>query len=179
MTSYDAASVVCSAPAFGNQITTQPVSASGAALNIKCAFAASSSSSPGAAAVAAMTQSTAYIGDGVSAVRFTPPAHTSAYTITVRVLVDDVEVPGSYNVLVGRGRLTPDSPRVDRAWCQRLKPKCDEPISNFAFISNLRRYILVSAQEAANPGKTVILDAYLKPVVASGLVSVGRCRLTR
>ena len=32
------------------------------------------------------------------------------------------------------------SPRVDRAWFQRWKPKYDEPLSNFAFNFNLRRY---------------------------------------
>jgi hypothetical protein len=39
-------------------------------------------------------------------VRFTPPTHSSGYDITVRVLVDDVEVPGSYNVFVSTGGLS-------------------------------------------------------------------------
>ena len=56
---------VRAADAYGNQITTQPVSASGAPLNIKCTFALNGS---GPAAVVGMTQSTSYIGDGVSAV---------------------------------------------------------------------------------------------------------------
>jgi GH24 family phage-related lysozyme (muramidase) len=32
------------------------------------------------------------------------------------------------------------TPRVDRHWRQRLKLKCDEPLSDFAFNCNLRRY---------------------------------------
>ena len=39
---------------------------------------------------------------------------------------------------VGRCRLTP--PRVDRAWFQRLKINCDDPLSSFAFNVNLRHY---------------------------------------
>jgi len=30
---------------------------------------------------------------------------------------------------------------IESAWFQRLKVKCDEPFSNFAFNFNLRRYI--------------------------------------
>jgi len=41
---------------------------------------------------------------------------------------------------VGRCRLTPSPPQVDRAWFQRLALKCDESLSNFAFNFNLRRY---------------------------------------
>ena len=39
-------------------------------------------------------------------------------------------------------RLTPGGPRVDRAWFQRLQPKCDESFSDFAFNYNLRRYTM-------------------------------------
>ena len=38
--------------------------------------------------------------------------------------------------------LTPGCPRVDRAWCQRLKLKYDEPLSSFAFNFNLRHYVV-------------------------------------
>ena len=31
---------------------------------------------------------------------------------------------------------------IESAWFQRLKLKCDEPLSNFAFNFNLRRYNL-------------------------------------
>jgi len=37
------------------------------------------------------------------------------------------------DVKVGRCRLTPDWPRVDRAWSPRLKLKRDEPLSSSAF----------------------------------------------
>jgi len=43
-----------------------------------------------------------------------------------------------------------------RAWFQRLKLRCDEPLSNFTFNFNLRRYIMA-------------------PVF--GRLMVGRCRL--
>jgi hypothetical protein len=38
----------------------------------------------------------------------------------------------------GRFRLFPHCSRVDGAWFQRLKLRCDVPISNFAFNFNLR-----------------------------------------
>jgi len=55
-------------------------------------------------------------------------------------------------------RLTPVRPRVDRAWFQRLKLDYDEPLSNFAFNFNLRRY-----------------HKYVKKLVKS--IEVRRCRL--
>jgi len=39
--------------------------------------------------------------------------------------------------------LTPGWPRVESAWFQRLKLKCDEPLSIFAFNFNLRCYIAI------------------------------------
>jgi len=58
--------------------------------------------------------------------------------------------------VVGRCRLTPDQTRrrVDRAWFQRLKPKCDEPLSNFACKFNLRRFTM---EEVAH-GSPVVVD---------------------
>ena len=44
------------------------------------------------------------------------------------------------SVAVGRCRLTVSKPDFKRAWFQRLKLKCDESLSNFAFNFNLRRY---------------------------------------
>jgi hypothetical protein len=41
---------------------------------------------------------------------------------------------------VGRCRLTVSHPSRKRVWFQRLKLQCDEPLSNFAFNVNLRRY---------------------------------------
>jgi len=39
--------------------------------------------------------------------------------------------------------MTPLRPRLDRAWFQRLKLDCDDPVSTSAFKFNLRRYIKV------------------------------------
>jgi hypothetical protein len=38
--------------------------------------------------------------------------------------------------------------RVESAWFQRLRLKCDKPLSNVAFNFNLRRYSAVAAVEA-------------------------------
>jgi carboxypeptidase Taq len=44
--------------------------------------------------------------------------------------------------MVGRRRLTLGQTRVDCAWCQRLRPKCDETLSSFGFKFNSRRFIM-------------------------------------
>jgi len=41
--------------------------------------------------------------------------------------------------VVGRSKLTPGSPRVDRAWFQRLKLNYDKALSSSALKFNLRR----------------------------------------
>ena len=48
------------------------------------------------------------------------------------------------DIVVGRRRLTPSRPLVDRAYFQSLKLNCDEPLSNLAFNFNLRRDIVVA-----------------------------------
>jgi len=52
----------------------------------------------------------------------------------------EVTVTKEDGTTVGRCWLKPVEPRVECAWCQRLKPKYDEPLSNFTFKFNLRRY---------------------------------------
>ena len=47
-------------------------------------------------------------------------------------------------------RLTPGSPRVDRAWRQRLKLQYDKLLSNFAFNFNFRRYREVLANDPSH-----------------------------
>jgi len=65
---------------------------------------------------------------------------------------------------------------------KRLKPKHDEPPSNFAFTFNLRRYIMLRV-EASYPKYTRIkeliesIEAF-KLVVSYLATVVGRCRLT-
>jgi len=54
---------------------------------------------------------------------------------------------------VERCRLKPVESRVEPAWFQRLKPKCDEPLSKPAFDFNFRRY--TTACKAA--GASVLL----------------------
>jgi hypothetical protein len=53
---------------------------------------------------------------------------------------------------------------------QRLKAKCDEALSKFAFNFNLRRYTTVSGLDSASRG---YLNTFYRL-----LVMVGRCRLT-
>jgi len=53
------------------------------------------------------------------------------------------------DITVGRCRLTPVCPRIDRAWFQHLKLNDDEALSNSAHKFNLRRYI---AGNDAAPG---------------------------
>ena len=67
-------------------------------------------------------------------------------------------------IQVGRCRL----PVSKLAWLQRLKMKCDEPLSNFAFKFNLRLYILSFVNR--NRGKIIE-----NPIHGD---EVGRCRLT-
>ena len=50
----------------------------------------------------------------------------------------------------GRGRavqVDPIKPTLKAPGTKRLKLKCDEPLSNFAFNFNLRRYNLVTADD--------------------------------
>ena len=50
---------------------------------------------------------------------------------------------------VGRCRLTPDSPRLDRAWFQRLKLRNDEPLSNICLqfgVAPLQRGAVTKAE---------------------------------
>jgi len=54
-------------------------------------------------------------------------------------------------------QVDPKLTRVDRAWFRRLKLKCDETLSNFAFKFNLRRYIVhapLDADTEAGPGRS-------------------------
>jgi hypothetical protein len=95
--------------------------------------------------------------------------------------------------LVGRCRLTPECPRVDRAWLQRLRPKYDAPLSKFALKSNLRRYTLAPTYRISLDGAAqAILGRSARLVephpgasaasffsfAAAAAASVGRCRLT-
>ena len=45
-------------------------------------------------------------------------------------------------ILVGQCRLKPVAPCAESAWIQRLKLKCAEPLSSFAFKFSLRLYVL-------------------------------------
>jgi hypothetical protein len=47
-----------------------------------------------------------------------------------------------FSAVVGLCWLTQSNRIRTCAWFQRLKVKCDEPLSNFAFNFNLRRYTL-------------------------------------
>jgi hypothetical protein len=65
-------------------------------------------------------------------------------------------------IKVGRCRLTVSNPSRKRAWFQRLKLKCDEPLLTFAFNFNLRRYIKGTggladriAEGRSDPGKFI------------------------
>jgi len=57
-------------------------------------------------------------------------------------------------IMVGRCRLTVSNPSRKRAWFQQLKLKCDEPLSNFAFNFNLRRYIMGQMRAGVTPTPT-------------------------
>ena len=62
---------------------------------------------------------------------------------------------------VGRCRLTPGRPQVDRAWCQRLKLKCVKPLSNFAFNFNLRPYTAAKRYDGILGGEATV-DALVR-----------------
>jgi len=59
--------------------------------------------------------------------------------VTWRALPGRLYAKGQ-SCVVGQCRLTLSNPSRTRAWFQRLKLICDEPLSNFAFNFNLRRY---------------------------------------
>jgi len=59
---------------------------------------------------------------------------------------------------------------LERAWFQRLKVKCDEPLSSFAFKINLCRY--------TKAGKHRRIDIVLVPHSQLYFAMVRRCRLT-
>ena len=71
---------------------------------------------------------------------------------------------------VGRCRLKRVETRVESAWFQRLKLGYDEPLSNFAFILNLRRYTAGCMVEELRAKGDQALRQYSV---------VGRCRLKR
>ena len=60
-------------------------------------------------------------------------------------------------ISVGRCRLTASKPVLKA----RLKRKCDEPLSNFAFNFNLRRYISASLEYTTRAGGDMTLRAEL------------------
>jgi len=68
--------------------------------------------------------------------------------------------------------VTPGLTWVGRAWFQRLKLKCDEALTNFAFNFNLRRYCWAYA--------TFEEDCVARGVTPDHGVAaeIGRCRLT-
>jgi hypothetical protein len=70
-----------------------------------------------------------------------------------RVMVTDgaygnVKFANTGVCVVRRCRLTPVESRVETDWFQCLKPKYDDPLSNFAFNFNLRRYSVDDAEGA-------------------------------
>ena len=68
-------------------------------------------------------------------------------------MVATFEVPPADESKVGRCRLTQSNPSRNRAWLQRLKLECDEPLSNVAFKFYLRCYNkVVSAKSVAHSG---------------------------
>jgi hypothetical protein len=78
----------------------------------------------------------------------------------------------AWAISVGRCRLNPVEARVERDWSQRLKPKYDDQLSNFAFNFNLRRYISDRFDvPLIYPGDLLRQAAFENP-------TVGRCRLT-
>ena len=90
---------------------------------------------------------------------------------------------------VGRCRLTVSKPELKAPWYHRLKLEYDEPLSNFPFNFDLRRYTkaeteLNAALQAAGltraPGAAASLaqynDPFTNPLVRRN--EVGQCRLT-
>jgi len=75
-----------------------------------------------------------------------------------------------FSTAVGRCRLKRVETRVESAWFQRLKLGYDEPLSNFAFILNLRRYTAGCMVEELRAKGDQALRQYSV---------VGRCRLKR
>ena len=74
---------------------------------------------------------------------------------------------------VRRYRFTLVETRVERAWFRRLTLKYDEPLSNFAFNFNLRRYktVIVAALDGTFQRQAFGHVLGLVPLA-------GRCRLT-
>jgi len=50
-------------------------------------------------------------------------------------------MPAQQAAEVGRCRLKRVEPRLESAWCQLLKLRCDQLLSRFAFSFNLRPYL--------------------------------------
>jgi hypothetical protein len=66
-----------------------------------------------------------------------------------------------------------EGPQVDPACFRRLKPNCEESLSNFSFNCKLRRY--------TKDGWTAVKSGYLRLPGAGAYtfyVTVGRCRVT-
>jgi hypothetical protein len=72
-------------------------------------------------------------------------------------------------LMVGRCRLTPGRPWLDRAWLQRMSIKYDKPLSDFAFNFKLRHYMM-ELEVGSNLGPAACESI--------GKALVGWCRLT-
>jgi tetratricopeptide (TPR) repeat protein len=79
--------------------------------------------------------------------------------------------------VVRRRRLSVSKPELKAHLVHRLKLKCDEPVADFAFNFNLRRYNMVLENyKSAIPLLQRLLE--IDPSVENTSNLVGRCRLT-
>jgi len=100
---------VVAADAHGNKILHDLPRVGDRPIAYSFRFAATSGgSAPNAAALAAIPQSAAYYGFGVTTLYYTPPTHASQYYLNVKVLADGVALPGA-----GRDVLVTPSRPVD------------------------------------------------------------------
>ena len=96
----------------------------------------------------------AAINAGAAAAAAVPPAtgvteEVTEFTLACRV-IESADTPSAKRPKAWRCRLNPVEGRVKSALFQRVKLKCDEPFSSFAFNFKLRRFIKVDDAEAAD-----------------------------
>ena len=100
-----------------------------------------------AAPAAADADAAGYVTQGLSGVAAAAGATSLAGNATAAATSRRAVL----GALVGRCGLTLSNPISKRAWFQRLKPKSGEPLLNFGFKFNLRRYtleVLLTTQRA-------------------------------
>ena len=127
-----------------------------------------------AAEAAAAHDVAAYILARMRAVATAPEIASEARALVSGGYLDAMDS----HAVVGRCRLTPGFNSQPRACFQALRPKCEEPLSHFAFKCNLRHYITVAYRESGALHAFALAWSPSEYERRGPSAEAGRCKLT-